>query len=220
MLKQDYAVREIPSFQTHAWLLRKHYAHRIPSISYAFGLFDGKQIMQGVCTFGYPPNYEYNDGHCVFKTFRCMVLELNRLCVSEGLPVNKLSFFVARCLKLLPIRPLCIVSYSDPNWGHHGYIYQATNFLYTGQSTPRTEYEFENGVRFDIRRGIDRKGRIVSERELLPTHRYLKFLGAKKEIRTMTQDLKWAILPYPKGDNQRYDASYEPIRQGVLMVEE
>ena len=33
------------------WILYKHYAHRIPPIMYAFGLFKGG-ILQGICTFG------------------------------------------------------------------------------------------------------------------------------------------------------------------------
>ncbi len=213
----QYMVRGIPPKQTHEWLLKKHYAHRIPSISYAYGLYDKSNILQGVCTFGYPPNYEYNDGVCVFEDYKCTVLELNRLCVNDNMPPNSLSYFVARALRLIPIRPLCIVSYSDPNHGHRGYIYQATNWLYTGESTHKTEYTFASGEKFDIRRGIDKKGEIVSRKELLPTHRYLMLLGNKQQLQEMRENLKMPILPYPKGDNQRYDASYAPQPQGVLL---
>lgn len=213
----DWKVREIPPKQTHEWLLKKHYAHRIPSISYAFGLYDGQGLLQGICTFGYPPNYEYNNGACVFDGFECMVLELNRLCTNDGILANSLSYFVSRALKLLPTRPLCIVSYSDPNHGHHGYIYQATNWIYTGVSTPKVEYTFESGEKFDVRRGMDTKGKLIGKRDLLPTHRYLMFLGSKTQIRKMRKSLKMEILPYPKGDNSRYDASYAPPVQGVLV---
>lgn len=27
----------------------------------------------------------------------------------------------------------------------------------------------------------------------------------------------YGILPYPKGDNSNYDASYEPTRQGIMI---
>jgi hypothetical protein len=30
-------------------------------------------------------------------------------------------------------------------------------------------------------------------------------------------NLKYKILPYPKGDNKRYDASYSPDVQGLLF---
>lgn len=198
-------VRKVENQITHQWLLYKHYAHRLPSISYAFGLFDGKE-MAGVCTFGFPPNYEYNNGKCVFDgKISILTLELNRLCVNDGLPKNSLSFFVSRCLKILPT-PYYIVSYTDPNNGHHGYIYQATNWIYTGVSMGKTKYTFENGKTFDIRRGIDKKGKIVKEEKMLPTHRYLKFMGSRTQIKEMNKNLKWKILPYPKGDNKKYDA--------------
>ena len=44
------------------------------------------------------------------------------------------------------------------------------------------------------------------------------FLGSKKEKKEMAKKLHFGIFPYPKGDNQRYDASYEPTTQGVLPL--
>jgi len=55
---KDYTVRQIPKEQTHDWLLKKHYAHRIPSIMYAFGLYDVDNILQGVCTLWFAPQPE------------------------------------------------------------------------------------------------------------------------------------------------------------------
>lgn len=46
-------VKRIKPEETKEWLLYKHYAKRIPNIVYAFGLFDGQQLV-GVCTFGIP----------------------------------------------------------------------------------------------------------------------------------------------------------------------
>lgn len=218
-IKSKYEVRPIQKEETYPWLLGKHYARRKPSISYAFGLYEydcGVLIHKGCCTFGYPPNYMYNDGRCVFNEYKCNTLELNRLIVNDGLDKNTLSFFVSSCLKSLPT-PSCIVSYADPNNGHHGYIYQATNWLYTGVSTPKHKYTFENGESFDIRRGIDKKGKVIKKELLKPTHRYLYFCGSKKQKKKMYDDLKMESISYPKGDNKRYDASYKPDIQGVLF---
>jgi hypothetical protein len=211
----DLIVSPIQNYETDSWLLNKHYAKRIPSISYAFGLYDEGNLV-GVCTFGYPPNYNYNEGKCVFEDYRCLTLELNRLVVNDGLPKNSLSFFVSRCLKQLP-KPSCIVSYADPNNGHHGYIYQATNWIYTGVSTPKHRYIFEDGSEFDIRRGIDKKGTVVDKVLLEPTHRYLYLNGNKRDLRKMISDLKVDRLSYPKGDNTNYDASGYVATQGVLF---
>ena len=212
---KDMRVMSIESAIYKDWILNKHYAKRMCSISYAFGLYiDG--ILSGVCTFGYPPNYSYNNGACVFNDYRCLTLELNRLITNDGLPKNSLSMFVSACLKMLP-RPSCVVSYSDPNNGHHGYIYQATNWIYTGQSTPKFKYVFEDGNTFDIRRGLDTKGKIVEKIPIEPTHRYLYFNGSKTEKRIMKDDLKMDIHEYPKGQNVNYNAGYKPDIQRVLM---
>lgn len=43
-------VKQIPAEQVKEWLLKRHYAHRMPSISYAFALTDGNEAI-GICTF-------------------------------------------------------------------------------------------------------------------------------------------------------------------------
>ena len=197
------------------WLLKKHYAHRIPSISYGFGLYIDKELV-GVCCFGYPPNYNYNNGTCIFNNYRCLTLELNRLIVNDGLPPNTLSWFVSTGLRLLPT-PSCIGSYADPNNNHYGYIYQATNWTYTGESTPKHKYIFESGEEYDVRRGIDKKGIVVGKEKIKPTLRYLYFNGNKREKKQMFRDLKMTPCPYPKGESKRYDAGGKITTQTVLF---
>jgi len=41
-------------------------------------------------------------------------------------------------------------------------------------------------------------------------HRYIYFTGTKKQKKILLNSLKYKIEDYPKGNNQRYDASYEP----------
>ena len=77
-IKDKYQVESIDSKQTYDWLLNKHYAKRIPSISYAFGLYiDG--VLNGVITFGMPPSSNLAESICG-EGFKENVLELNRLC--------------------------------------------------------------------------------------------------------------------------------------------
>ena len=185
------------------WLLKKHYAKRNCSVSHAFGLVDSEKII-GICTFGFPPNYNYNNGKCIFKTLEVQTLELNRLVINKTDVKNLLSFFVSQSINMLP-KPMALVSYADPNQNHSGYIYQATNWIYTGESTPKKKYIFEDGSSFDIRRGIDKKGKIVEIQDLKPTHRYIYLHGNKTQKRHMFQNLKMNIYPYPKGINRNYE---------------
>ena len=212
-IKDDYVVRSIPSGQTYEWLLKKHYAHRIPSISYAFGLYDKSNILQGVCTFGMPPNYQEMIAWRPFE-----ILELNRLIVIDGLEMNTLSYFVSKCLCLLP-KPRVLISYSDFRAGHHGYIYQATNWVYTGVGGEgQSIYIMKDGTERHQRHEATMIMELVDHIEKTTGKaRYFYFHGDKRDKKKMLSLLRFAILPYPKGDNKRYDASYNPQVQGVLL---
>jgi len=211
----DLTVKEIPKAETYDWLLKKHYARRLCSISYSYGLYDGNNLI-GVCTFGSPPSPPLCVGVCG-EEYSSIVIELNRLCLLNN-GKNQASFFVSRCLQLLP-KPKIVVSYADTSHGHNGYIYQATNFLYTGLSAKRTEkYDIDNP---------DRHSKSVVEtppeddrigvRERPQKHRYVYMCANKKQKKTLTKCLKYPIMPYPKGDNTRYDSSAEIQTQNTLF---
>lgn len=232
--KEEFCVKVISTDDVLEWVLYKHYAHRKPPISYAFGLFHRDELV-AVCTFGRPCfmtliknafQGEYQD--CFF--------ELNRLCANDGLPRNALSFFVGKCLVMLP-KPMVIVSYADSGQNHHGYIYQATNWIYTGTSVPFKDYMVKGyeGMHsasiMDMVGRSDKKGHLEKARLLKEKfgeenvymversikHRYFYLLGDKREKRKMRRLLIYEEKPYPKGDNVRYDASYQPTLQGSLF---
>ena len=70
-------VERINYNDTRHFILNVHYAQRMPSISYAFGLFVSGQLT-GVCTFGSPASHYLCKGICG-DNFYSEVLELNRL---------------------------------------------------------------------------------------------------------------------------------------------
>ena len=204
-IKDKYSVQSIKSLETYEWLKNKHYAKRIPSISYSFGLYEGI-ILIGICTLGSPPSNALCVGICGEKN-RDKVIELNRLCINNHSVKNLTSYFVSNCLKLLPNNKI-IVSYADTSQNHHGYIYQACNFLYTGKTKERTYIGFEDGSHSrhynkNLNYSLFRKKRSSK-------YRYVIFTGTKKEKKILKKALNYKIQPYPKGDNKRYDASYEP----------
>lgn len=221
----DFTVRRIRFEDCKEWCLYKHYAHRIPSISFAFGLYNKDLRMVGVCTYGVPASPSLVSG-AISEEYADKFFELNRLVVDDGLPRNTLSFFVATTLKMLP-KPMVVVSYADSEQGHHGYIYQATNWLYTGTTKPHSEYSVDGGENKHSRHLLDEYGGIneakakgvkmsVGQRSI--KYRYFQFLGDKRQRRDMLRRFKYEIInEYPKGDNTRYDASYHTSPQGVLF---
>jgi hypothetical protein len=224
-IKDIYQVKPIKAFETYDWLLNKHYAKRIPSISYAFGLYEG-DVLQGVCTFGTPSSSTLRS----VMSNEYEVIELNRLVSNGDIKKNALSYFVSHSLNKLNITAT-IVSYADTSKGHHGYIYQATNWIYTGLSAKRTEYilhgkeHLHNVSIMDMSRGKENRIAWMKEKfgdDLILVdrprkHRYFYFLGNKKDQKKMRKLLPYDIQSYPKGDNKRYDASYIPTTQQTLF---
>ena len=221
-ITEKYKVRSIDTFQCKDWLLNKHYAKRVPSIEFSFGLYD-ENILIGICTFGPPPRV-MNNGESIFKEYRVKTLELNRLVVNGGLKKNTLSFFLSHCLGLLP-KPCCVVSYADFTFGHTGYIYQATNWTYCGLNQIHEREWFLDGEEVH-QRTLSSMGLTSAEKKLeygltkgeyTKKHRYFQFLGSKKQIKTMRKELVYEIVKYPKGDNKRYNADYNPNVQISLF---
>jgi len=235
-IRDKYTVRSIATEETKEWLLYKHYAKRTPSISYAFGLFNEHNILSGVCTFGMPPTPFFS------KLFENgTYVELNRLVISDGLDKNVLSFFVSRCIKALG--NMIIVSYADANMKHNGYIYQATNWIYTGlgrvdqndlrgvnrfyfgnkefheRHIPETMAAFNFKIDNNLTKNenwVANGGKIIKQER---KHRYFYVTGNNHFVKKNEDIIKnhFIIYPYPKGDNQRYDASYKPTIQTSLF---
>jgi len=202
-IKNKYSVKSINSNETYDWLLNKHYAKRIPSISWAFGLFDTH--LQGVCTFGKPASPSLCDGICG-KENSSKVYELNRLVINDVCPQNTASYFISKCLKMLP-DDLILVSYADTFMGHFGKVYQATNWIYTGATKERTDIGTDNSHSRHYDKNIDySKNRVFRSSK----HRYVYFTGKKYK-------LNYDVYDYPKGESKRYDASYKPQVQIQLF---
>lgn len=201
-IPDKYNVNPIKSEQTYDWLLHKHYAKRIPSISFAFGLYQS-EILKGVLTIGKPASPSLCDGICG-REYSKYVYELNRLCVDDNLEKNTLSYFVSNSLKLIK-ENLILVSYADSLWNHNGYIYQATNWIYTGATKERTDIGFEDGTHS---RHYDKNIDYTIRKFRSSKHRYVYFIGnLKKDFK---KNLKYKIEDYPKGENKKYDSSYKP----------
>jgi len=226
---QKFIVKSIKSNQTHEWLLNKHYMKRLTCISYAFGLFYKNELM-GICTYGSALPSTMRRGVCGIQ-YESIVYELNRLCIDDAVPKNTLSFFVAQTLRLLS-KPKILVSYADIAVGHNGYIYQATNWIYTGLSHTQKDWKLKGREHLHSRTLMDefpfQKDRIKKLKEKYgddlyqierkPKNRYVYLIGTKKQKKEMLKELKYEIMPYPKGANKRYDASYKPIIQRELFT--
>src|SRR5210317_600678 len=206
-MKENYSVEKISYEQTKPFLLEIHYAKRMPSISYAFGLFN-KNNLCGVITYGTPPSATLRKGLAGPQNIK-NIIELNRLCLKNN-KKNEASILVSRSLKMLP--PCIVISFADTSQKHIGYVYQATNFFYCGLSAKRTDWKIKGKEHLhgqtiaDKYRGIKNRAEAIRKDygdnfylEQRPRkHRYIYLVGNKKEKRKFKQDLNYSIKPYPK----------------------
>ena len=185
-----YSVCQIPYEATKDWILNIHYAKRMPSISYAYGLYLYDEMV-GMVSYGSPASPSLCKGICG-EEHKADVIELNRLVLKDNLP-NEASFLVAKSLKMLP-KPKVVVSYADTAQDHLGIIYQATNFLFTGTTKARTDIAGKDGKHSRHHLG-DKTKRINRSSK----HRYVYFIGNKKQKKILRNALRYDIQDcYPK----------------------
>lgn len=188
-----------------------HYARRIPPVSYGYNVYENGEWC-GVILFS--PGATVNISK-MFDLAQGEVLELVRVALNGK--QTKTSQCVSAALRQLhhdaPYVKI-VISFADPNQGHVGTIYQATNWLYIG-----TTEQFSNGRKCDYYvifgqtyhpRSLHGKGYRQSLKWLrenvdpsasefygMYKHKYI-FIFDKRLRR------KWQkrTLPYPKGVNE------------------
>jgi hypothetical protein len=183
--------------------------------------------MVGVVTYGTPASSPLRAGVCG-EQYQHRVLELNRLCC-DG-PANTASRLIGQSIRLLA-GPHVLVSYADTAAGHVGYVYQATNWLYTGLSAKRTDWKVVGREHLhghtiaDEFRGVPNRAEAMRAKYgdafyLAPRprkHRYVMFVGNRTERRNMQAALRYPVLPYPKGESAKHEHDCAVFDQTALL---
>lgn len=205
---------EISKRKATELIIEHHYLHRKCPISWCWGIEDSEGNILGVLTIGKPCSWSAACGvvgekYTDFKNRAARshdVFELNRLWVSETLPKNSESKFIAWCLKKAKkINPhIILISYADGKKGHVGYVYQATNWIYAGVSVSFQDINFpgysdyrsvpieKRGLKVKNRRAWASNPDVVRTTRS-PKHRYVWFSDVQDRPL-----LAWKTAPYPK----------------------
>jgi len=193
------------NYETAANMVKKyHYAHRVPSIVVSIGMYVD-DVLAGCITYGIPP--VPNVQRCCGEQYRKNTLELNRLFIHDWAGYNSESWLIGQSFRLLRqewSNYFILVSYADTGEGHEGYIYRATNWLYTGTSEPNIDIRLPDAKyhpRTTQHKGgsalVRKAGGVEVKRTL--KRRYIYFLGSKSQCKKLRRALRWPVLPYPKG---------------------
>jgi hypothetical protein len=227
------SVRPVAREAAKQIIIDNHYSKRWTKVSYCLGLFyhqstehkffDGvNEKLIGVICYGDPIGR-----HCGVSISpilnRTEVLELTRLFIFDGYGTNAESWFVGQSFKWLRENAphiKALVSYSDPNAGHLGTVYQATNWIYQGNKIrPNDSWSFKwseidewHHSRSSYVKYGTNDPKIIQTMVTSPfwikkeprKHRYIYILLSGKEKKKLFKSLKYPSLPYPK-QTEKFD---------------
>jgi hypothetical protein len=211
---KQFEIRTIDKSIAKRLIIKHHYSHKWSSCKYALGLILDNKI-KGVAIFGHPIGRQVTKSITSLPLEQGAVLELTRLWVSDKEGKNTESYFLGKCFQWLKnnTRTKILVSYSDPCAGHVGFIYQATNWWYQGNSITLIKgyIHIVNGHELHPRTCVAKFKTIKTEelrkidpnykRILMPKkHRYI-YIIHKKDRDKFLKTLKHPLLPYPKNND-------------------
>ena len=206
-IREDYHIEDIDYRTATDLVIKKHYLHRKAPCSYSFGLFDSCGEIVGCIIYGKPASNPLCKGVCG-EDESANVGELTRLWLSDDLPKNCESYLIGNTLKKQGFE--IVVSFADSSQDHIGFVYQATNWIYTGLSTKRTETYVEGLEKLHCRtvwRNYTKKelkekyGDRVKTKERSRKHRYIYFNCDKRRKKELVSKLRYNISQYPKNNN-------------------
>jgi len=119
-------IKNCPSKEYRLLLGKYHYLVNAGIGGIAFGAYLNNELI-AVCVFS--PSLRQNKEESIgFK--KDETRELSRLCIHPKYQKrNFASWFITRCIKLLPEQYKCIISYCDTTYNHDGTVYKACNFV-------------------------------------------------------------------------------------------
>ena len=237
--KSKLSVREISKKIAKNMIVKHHYSHKWTMCRYALGIFyktdnehtffdEQEEKLIGVAVYGYPV------GRRAPKSISPElkeeeVLELTRLFIFDDYGKNTESVVLSKTFNWLKENASdikALISYSDPEQGHMGIIYQATNWIYQGNSIRHMgnyAIALEEGGDFMHSRNVTARfgshnvehlkkkiGHTFWRKEEPEKHRYVYLLCSKKEKKQIMNTLIHKPKPYPK-DPDNYIVKIEKI---------
>ena len=164
----NYTVRLVDRKEVRGFIETHHYSHNINGLmsSYCFAMYDD-ETMVGAMIYG---SLGMANAWKKYGDKPTDVLELRRLVLIDDTPKNSESYFIGHTLRWLKKNTTVktVVSYADPNYGHAGTIYKATNFEHVGMTSPGRV------IMFDGKKYHDKAIRTKYKGELKPFAKRLK----------------------------------------------
>tara|TARA_R100000995_G_C3479610_1_gene123073 strand:- start:324 stop:926 length:603 start_codon:yes stop_codon:yes gene_type:complete len=180
--------------------LKFHYAKSVPVNVFGYSVFNDKKDWCGVILYGTGANKNLGKQ---YNLQQGKFLELVRVALNgkQSLTSKALALSLKLIKKDIPLVKL-IVSYADKDQKHYGTIYQATNWIFTGEVKSNLFYKVNGKIYHS--RSMFKKGvsRLEYAKSLDKNAEVVKSKGKLKYIYPLTKELKDKCLelkkPYPK----------------------
>ena len=214
-MRIDWATHAAAKYACENW----HYSKSVPVPPLVkVGVWE-QGVFVGVVIFSRGANNNLLKPFGLKQTEGC---ELTRIAMTKHtFPVSRIVRLAVQFLKRNSPELRLIVSFADPSEGHHGGVYQAGNWIYTGRQPSTVEYIAPDGKQWHGRmvskdgkikvQGVYRKCWRVDQCKPVEKpgkHRYLMPLDDE-----MRQRIISLSKPYPKRDKQAMTGTQPEQRQ-------
>lgn len=199
-LKIDWATHEAAKFACENW----HYSKSTPVPPLVkLGVWEDQKFI-GAVIFSRGASSNLLKPYGLKQTEGC---ELTRVALKNHTsPVSKILSLCIKFLRKNSPGLKLIISFADPNEGHHGGIYQATNWIYSGVSAQSFKFIDKQGREWHSRQ-VSEKGYNIQQGNIRKTakpsecfkvlqkgkHRYLMPLDEETKLKVIKLS-----KPYPK----------------------
>ncbi len=137
---ENYKIDTYSSFKNQelykSFVITNHYSKSLSRGNRIIFVLKINNELSGISVFSYP-------------TGKGSILECKRFVLWKNAKKNLASWFMSKCLKEIKKQKLCdaILSYADPNFGHTGIMYKASNFKYLGTQKTKGQAIKINGIK-------------------------------------------------------------------------
>lgn len=163
-----------------------HYTHSVPSRKSHY-----VAVGNAIVIWSIPANC--NIGKFLLPPGGGVVWELSRLWAPDGHERNLLTKAVSVAVAVISTleRPDALVSYADPNVGHHGGVYRAASWVFHGQSEEARVYRHKDTGQTVARRAFHSGRQFLRKREIEALgYEELKLPGKLRFVRPLSRRAK------------------------------
>ena len=216
---KDLKMEVIDNELAKKMIIKYHYSNSCGNLKFAFG-FKYKGEIKNIIAYTSPVG-RFVCQEVMEDGDTSNTLELIRMISIDPKPKNMESYCIHKTFEYirqnLPTYKI-IISMADNSVGHHGYCYQASGFTYYGQSAKHKEWYLDgkrihernlfskfNTTKLEELKKIVGDKIICKDQEETKSRYYYIIAQNKREKKEIQKKIKVKSLPFPKGDNKRYN---------------